>query len=63
VAHLLGLHGLQVIPVVGWLLSRWRAIESPRAATAVTVLFALAYAALTALAFEQARSAQPLIAL
>lgn len=62
-AHLLGLHALQAFPLVGWLLARSRAMPSPRAATALTVLFSLAYAALAVLAFWLARSGRPLVVL
>ena len=62
VAHLLGLHALQAFPLVGWLLSRSRVMPSPRAVTAVTLLFALAYTVVTGLTFAQARAGRPLLA-
>jgi hypothetical protein len=61
VSHLLGLHALQVFPLVGWILSR--KVASERAATAGTVLFALVYTGATWAAFAQARAGRPFIAL
>jgi hypothetical protein len=62
IAHLLGLHSLQALPLAGFLLSRWRgARESVR----VAGLFAFAslYAIAVALLFGQALAGRPLLAL
>jgi len=61
VSHLLGLHALQVFPLVGWILSR--KVPSPRAATAATVMFAFVYTVLFVLTFAQARAGHPVMAL
>ena len=57
IAHFLGLHALQVVPLLGWALSRW----VPRRAARLTWAGALAYAALVAGLFGQALAGVPLI--
>jgi len=61
-AHLLGLHSLQVIPLVGWLLSRLRNISMP-AQVASVVAFAALYASLALHLFLQALRGEPLLRL
>ena len=57
VAHFLGLHALQLVPLLGWALGRW----VPRRAALLTWAGALAYAALVAGLFGQAMAGVPLI--
>lgn len=62
IAHFLGLHALQIVPLVGWLIAQNnRTIASSRA-VAYTVGFAMLYAALTGVVYWQAMSGAPLIA-
>jgi hypothetical protein len=58
IAHFLGLHALQVVPLVGWLLARY----VPQRAVTGTWLFALAYATFVGLLFWQAMQGVPLLA-
>jgi len=60
--HLLGLHSLQVIPLVGWLVSRLRNISLPAQVVSV-VAFAALYASLAVHLFLQALRGQPLLRL
>jgi hypothetical protein len=55
-AHFLGLHALQVVPLLGWALSRW----VPRRAVLLTWMGAGAYAALVAGLFAWALLGRPL---
>ncbi|GGG47720.1 hypothetical protein [Hymenobacter glacieicola] len=57
IAHFLGLHSLQVVPLLGWVISRWL----PRRAVLLTWLGAALYAALVALLFLQALQGTPLV--
>lgn len=57
VAHFLGLHGLQIIPLFALGMHRAR----PKAAALLTTLFAVLYVAIFAAAFIQALCAQPLL--
>jgi hypothetical protein len=58
IAHFLGLHSLQVLPLLGWWLGRrW-----PRRAVLLTWLGAAAYAGLVAALFVQASQGAPLLA-
>jgi len=62
VAHFFGIHGIQVIPGVAYLLTRkW--VNVPTRAAIATTVFALAYVGLIALTFYQAKQGMPLIAL
>jgi hypothetical protein len=56
VAHFLGLHALQALPVLGWTLSRWQ----PERAVPLTWLGAVLYAAAVAALLLQALAGQPL---
>jgi hypothetical protein len=61
IAHFLGLHALQVLPLTAYILSRWRGATGAQrgmALTAVTVVYTGAYAALLWIAW----SGRPLIA-
>lgn len=62
VAHSLGLHALQVLPLVGYAFSRRAASERPHQ-VAYTVAFAAVYAAAFLLLFWQAMLGRPLLAL
>ena len=62
VAHSLGLHALQVLPLVGFAFSRRTASERTHQ-VAYTVAFAAVYAAAFALLFWQAMLGRPLLAL
>jgi hypothetical protein len=55
-AHFLGLHALQVLPVLGWALARW----APGRAVPLVWLGAALYAAAGAALFWQALAGQPL---
>ncbi|MBX7098002.1 MAG: hypothetical protein K1X89_09830 [Myxococcaceae bacterium] len=61
-AHALGLHALQVIPLLAWALGRVRALSAEQRAR-LTVTAGLGYGALVLLATAQALRAQPLTAL
>ncbi len=58
IAHFVGIHGLQLLPLLGWYLSRRR---HPRAAR-LTVAAGVGYLGLTAVLLVQALRAQPLLA-
>ncbi|MBO0360131.1 hypothetical protein J0X19_19375 [Hymenobacter sp. BT186] len=58
IAHFLGLHALQVVPLLGWWLSR----QLPRRAVLLTWLGAATYAGLVAALFMQAMHGVPLLA-
>ena len=57
IAHFLGLHSLQVMPLLGWWLSR-----QPRRGVLLTWVGALLYAGLVATLFAQALAGRPLLA-
>ena len=61
-AHMVGLHGLQVLPVVGWWLSR-RSGWSSRWQTAALFAAAAAYLLVGVLLLRQALAALPLLRL
>jgi hypothetical protein len=56
IAHFLGMHALQVLPLLGWALSQW----VPRQAVAFTWVGAALYAAAVAGLLAQALAGQPL---
>ncbi len=56
IAHFLGMHALQVLPLLGWALGQW----APRQAVAFTWLGAALYAAAVAGLLAQALAGQPL---
>ncbi|UOQ77915.1 hypothetical protein MUN84_04530 [Hymenobacter sp. 5516J-16] len=57
IAHFLGLHSLQVVPLLGWASSKWR----PRQAVALTWLGAALYAGAVGWLFVQALHGTPLL--
>ncbi len=61
VAHFLGFHALQLLPLAGYALDRWRVPPSRRVAYMFAA--ALAYAALFSLLFWQATAGRPLVPL
>ena len=56
IAHFLGIHALQALPLLGWALSRWQ----PHQAAVLTGVGALAYAALVGVLFARALNGVPL---
>lgn len=56
IAHFLGIHALQALPLLGWVLSRWQ----PHQAAVLTGVGALAYAALVVVLFVRALNGVPL---
>ena len=62
IAHLLGLHALQVLPVAGYLISSWKKRLSESRQLAYIFAFTLLYTGLTALLFWQAMKGRPVIA-
>jgi hypothetical protein len=62
VAHFLGFHALQILPLAGYALSRWRADAVRRRAVAFVLAFGLVYFMVFSLLFLQASHGRPLIA-
>ena len=60
IAHFLGLHALQLIPLFAYAL-KIRTNLAPKTRTYLTVLFAIGYAALFSLLYSQAMRGEPLI--
>ena len=65
IAHALGLHALQIIPLIGWLLFKYRERLSfiGSHAVAFTVLFAIIYAGVCFGLLAQALAGRPLLAI
>lgn len=59
VAHFLGLHGLQILPLAGYLAARWLALS--RRALAVVGLVSVFYGSLTAVTFVRAMLGLPFL--
>jgi hypothetical protein len=62
VAHFLGFHALQILPLAGYAFSRWRAGAVRRRAVAFVLAFGLVYFIVFSLLFLQASHGRPLIA-
>lgn len=62
IAHALGLHALQLLPLAGFAIGRWQQNQPPRRHVAYLLVFALIYVAVTALLFWQAMRGRPLVA-
>jgi hypothetical protein len=63
IAHGMGLHGIQILPLFAYLLGRVKPDLPVGTATAVVFGFASAYGAAAALLLARAVAAQPLLAL
>jgi hypothetical protein len=63
VAHFLGFHALQILPLTGYALSRWRAQLPVRRQIVYLFITALLYAAVGFFVFQQALGGRPLISL
>jgi hypothetical protein len=63
IAHMLGLHALQILPLAGYLITKWKAGLPARRQLAYLATFTMLYLAVAALLFWQAMSGRPLIAL
>lgn len=61
VAHMLGLHALQIVPLAGWTLSRSRRISGEGSRVAGVFVFAAIYAGIGVLLFLQAMAGRPLL--
>ena len=63
VAHFLGFHALQILPLAGYSFSRWKTIDVRRRPVAYTFALALVYFAVFTLLFWQATRGRPLLSL
>ncbi len=63
IAHLLALHGLQLIPLAGWMISRLSKTASPARQVAAVVAFSILYVAVTFVLYRQALSGHPFLSL
>jgi hypothetical protein len=63
VAHFLGFHALQILPLAGYSFSRWRTADVRRRPVAYTFVLALFYFAAFTLLFWQASRGRPLLSL
>jgi hypothetical protein len=61
IAHFLGMHGLQLFPILGYILTRWRNENTNRLKTSVVISFACLYLLLMNFAFWQAMNKIPLV--
>ncbi|HEY0082891.1 MAG TPA: hypothetical protein VGB61_08885 [Pyrinomonadaceae bacterium] len=62
VAHFLGFHALQILPLAGYSFARWRTDAVRRRAVAYVLALGLAYFAVFTLLFWQASAGRPLLA-
>lgn len=62
IAHFLGFHALQILPLAGYSFSRWRNMAVRRRAVAFVLAFGLVYFLIFSLLFLQASHGRPLIA-
>jgi phosphoglycerol transferase MdoB-like AlkP superfamily enzyme len=62
VAHFLGFHALQILPLAGYSFSRWHTEVVRRRAVAYVLALGLAYFAVFSLLFWQASAGRPLLA-
>lgn len=61
IAHGLALHALQILPLLGYLISRWEGVPSPPAKQSLVVASAAAYAYAVVVLFRQAIDGVPMI--
>ncbi|HEY9404273.1 MAG TPA: hypothetical protein VIQ24_16570 [Pyrinomonadaceae bacterium] len=62
VAHFLGFHALQILPLAGYSFARWRTDAVRRRAVSLVLAFGLVYFAVFSLLFWQASEGRPLLA-
>lgn len=62
IAHFLGFHALQILPLAGYIFSRWQADAVRRRAVAFVLALGLIYFMIFSLLFLQASHGRPLIA-
>jgi len=62
IAHFLGFHALQILPLAGYSFSRWRTDAVRRRAVAYVLALGLVYFAVFSLLFWQASAGRPLLA-
>ena len=62
VAHFLGFHALQILPLAGYSFSRWRTLAVRRRAVAYVLALGVVYLAVFSLLFWQASVGRPLLA-
>jgi hypothetical protein len=62
VAHFLGFHALQILPLAGYSFSRWRSLAVRRRAVAYVLALGVVYFAVFSLLFWQASEGRPLLA-
>ncbi|HEX8423332.1 MAG TPA: hypothetical protein VF634_07970 [Pyrinomonadaceae bacterium] len=62
IAHFLGFHALQILPLAGYAFSRWQSDAVRRRAVAFVLAFGLVYFMIFSLLFLQASHGRPLIA-
>jgi len=61
IAHLLGLHALQIFPLVGYAISRWQAGRPVTRQMSLLIAVALVYVTVVAFTFWQAMDGRPLV--
>ncbi|HEX9919220.1 MAG TPA: hypothetical protein VGA87_08635, partial [Pyrinomonadaceae bacterium] len=62
VAHFLGFHALQILPLAGYSFARWRKPNVRRRAVAYVLALGVVYLAVFSLLFWQASAGRPLLA-